>query len=152
MNKVQLTQSGLEKLQQELAELKDGKRTKAVQRLHDARAMGDLSENSEYTAAKEDLSFIDGRILEIEHMLKDVEIIENTTQSSKVSLGSFIKVNVNDTDENLQIVGEFEADPMNKKLSSTSPIGKALLNKKVGETIEVKVPAGVMKYKILAIK
>ena len=152
MKKVQLTQHGLDQLQKELDELKNNKRNHAVTRLHDARAMGDLSENSEYTAAKEDLAFIEGRILEIEELLKNVEVVENISHGPLVALGSKVKVTVNDIEDELQIVGEYEADPMNKKLSSTSPIGSALLNKKVGDIVEVQVPAGIMKYKILAIQ
>lgn len=152
MKKVQLTQPGLDNLQKEMDELKNVKRNKAIQRLHTARAMGDLSENSEYTAAKEDLAFIEGRIQEIEEMLKNVEVVENDNHNNHVTLGSYIKVKVNNIEDELQIVGEFEADPLNKKLSSISPIGKALLDKKAGETVEVDVPAGKIKYKILEIK
>ncbi|OGK08395.1 transcription elongation factor GreA [Candidatus Roizmanbacteria bacterium RIFCSPHIGHO2_01_FULL_35_10] len=152
MNKVQLTQSGLENLQKELDELKNVKRSRAIQRLHTARAMGDLSENSEYTAAKEGLAFIEGRIREIEELLKNVEVVQNNKQNGKVALGNYIKVSVNNIEDELQIVGEFEADPLKKKLSSKSPIGIALLDKKVGETIEINIPAGKIKYKILQIK
>lgn len=152
MKKVQLTQPGLEKLQKELDELKNGKRAHAVHRLHNARAMGDLSENSEYTAAKEDLAFIEGRIREIEELLKNVEVVENNNHNGKISLGNYIRVEVNDIEDELQIVGEFEADPAKKKLSAKSPIGSALLNRKVGETVEIDIPAGKIKYKILQIK
>lgn len=152
MKKVQLTKPGLENLQKELDQLKNVKRTHAVQRLHNARAMGDLSENSEYSAAKEDLAFIEGRIQEIEELLKNVEVVRNNNHTSKVMLGNYLKVQVNNSEDEIQIVGEFEADPMHKKLSSGSPIGKALLNKKVGDSVEVQVPAGKMSYKILEIK
>ncbi|OGK24143.1 transcription elongation factor GreA [Candidatus Roizmanbacteria bacterium RIFCSPLOWO2_01_FULL_37_12] len=152
MKKVQLTNEGLKKLEKELVELTDGKRAKAIQRLHNARAMGDLSENSEYSAAKEDLAFIEGRIQEIEELLKNVEVIQNNNQSNKITLGSRLTVEANKIQDNLQIVGEYEADPLNKKLSAKSPIGSALLGKKVGDIIEVAVPAGKIKYKILEIK
>ena len=152
MNKVQLTKAGLENLEKELEELKNGKKARAIERLHNARAMGDLSENSEYTAAKEDLAFIEGRIREVEELLKNVEVVQNNNQSGRITLGNYIKVLVNGLEDELQIVGEFEADPMKKKLSAKSPIGSALLDKKVGEIVEVNVPAGKITYKILQIK
>ena len=152
MKKVQLTKQGYENLQKEYQKLIKVKRTHAVQRLHDARAMGDLSENSEYSAAKEELAFIEGRIQEIEELLKNIEIVQNNSHGGKITLGSHVTVQVNNHTELFQIVGEFEVDPMNKKLSSTSPIGKALMNRKVGEEIEVEVPDGKLKYKILQIK
>ena len=152
MNKVQLTQQGLNKLQKELDLLKNVKRNQAVERLHRARAMGDLSENSEYTAAKEDLAFIEGRIQEIETLLKNVEVVKHVSNGHYTVLGSTIDIEGDGKKDAIQIVGEFEADPLRKKLSSTSPIGKALLNKKVGEVVKVQVPDGNKKYKILDIK
>lgn len=152
MKTTKLTKNGYEKLQKELDELIKIKRPYAVDRLHKARSMGDLSENSEYTAAKEELAFIEGRIQEIEEVLKTVEVVENQRSNDKVEIGSSIIVEVDGKKELYQIVGEFEADPMNKKLSHTSPIGKALIDKKVGDCVEVEVPAGKIKYKILEIK
>ncbi len=152
MKKVQLTQHGYENLQKELEELKQKKRPYAIERLGKARAMGDLSENSEYTAAKDELAFMEGRIQEVEEMLKNVEVVNNHVHKNMVDLGSYVTVEVDGTKEELQIVGEFEADPMNKKLSSISPIGKALLNHHIGEELEVEIPDGKTKYKILAIK
>lgn len=151
MKKYQLTKQGFENLQKEYQNLKKVKRSHAVQRLHDARAMGDLSENSEYSAAKEELAFVEGRIQEIEELLKSVEIIQNNSHAGNVTLGSQVTVQVNNHKEVLQIVGEFEVDPIHKKLSSTSPIGKALMNKKVGEEVEIQVPDGKLKYKIVDI-
>src|SRR3989304_1151690 len=86
---------------------------------------------------------------EYEELLKNVEVVQNNSHSNTVTLGSRVKVIHNDTEDELQIVGEFEADPINKKLSSISPIGKALINRKVGEEVEIEVPAGKLKYKIL---
>ena len=151
MKKVQLTKQGYENLQKEYEQLTKVKRAHAVQRLHDARAMGDLSENSEYSAAKEELAFIEGRIQEIEELLKNVEIVQNNSHGNRITLGNHVTVQVNNQTELLQIVGEFEADPLNKKLSSLSPIGKALINKQVGEEVEIQVPDGKLKYKILEI-
>ena len=152
MKKTQLTKGGLEKLQQELDELKGKKRPYSVDRLQKARAMGDLSENSEYQAAKEELAFVEGRIQEIEEIIKNVEVVENHNHGHFIDMGSKVTVEVNGQIEELHIVGEFEADPLQKKLSHTSPIGTALLGKKVGEVVSVKVPAGEIIYKILEIK
>ncbi len=148
----QLTKEGFENLKKELDELVKTKRPYAVERLHKARSMGDLSENSEYTAAKEELAFVEGRILEIEEILKTVQVVENHNGSHSVEVGTSVVVETGGSQELFQIVGEFEADPMNKKLSHTSPIGQALLGKKVGDTVEVIVPAGKTKYKIIEIK
>lgn len=152
MKTTQLTKEGFEKLKKELEELTKVKRPYAVDRLHKARSMGDLSENSEYTAAKEELAFVEGRILEIEEILKTVQVVENHNGSSLVEVGTSVVVEVDGKKELFQIVGEFEADPMQKKLSHTSPIGQALVGKKVGDWIEVAVPAGKIKYKVVEIK
>lgn len=152
MKKTQLTQDGFETLKNEYEDLTKVKKPYAVERLHKARSMGDLSENSEYTAAKEELAFVDGRILEIEEILKEVEIVSNHSTGNQIELGTSVTVEVNGKKELFQIVGEFEADPMSKKLSHTSPIGQALIGKKQGEWVEVTVPAGKIKYKIVEIK
>lgn len=152
MQKVQLTKEGFEKLQQELKNLIDVKKLQAVDRLARARAMGDLSENSEYVAAKEDLALVEGRIQEIEEIMKTAEVVTNHNGNHAVDVGTTVTVEADGKKDIFQIVGEFEADPMNKKLSNTSPIGMALLGKKVGDVIEVVIPAGKTQYKILEIK
>lgn len=152
MVKVQLTKEGYEKLQTECKEFKELRRPQAVERLQKARAMGDLSENSEYSSAKEELAFIEGRVQEIEAILKNCEIIETQHNGVAVSLGDRVIVQTNGTREEFFIVGEFEADPVEKKLSNTSPLGQALLGKKVGENIEIDVPAGRINYKIVDIR
>ena len=114
--------------------------------------MGDLSENSEYSAAKEELAFVEGRVQEIEEILKTAEVVENHNGSTHIELGSSVTVQIDGKTELFQIVGEFEADPLNKKLSHTSPIGQALIGKTVGDLVEVDVPAGKIKYKIVDIK
>lgn len=152
MKKTQLTKDGYDSLQAEYESLKTKKRPEAVERLHRARSMGDLSENSEYTAAKENLSLIEGRIQEVEEILKNVEIVVNNNGNHFVNVGSMVIVRGQNGDEEYKIVGEFEASPLEKKLSHTSPIGKALIGKKVGDTIEITVPAGKLTYKILEIK
>ncbi len=148
----QLTKEGYESLKKELEDLTKTKRPYAVERLHKARSMGDLSENSEYTAAKEELAFVEGRIQEIEEILKTVEVVENHNGGHTVEVGTSVVVEADGKQEMFQIVGEFEADPMNKKLSHTSPIGHALVGKRVGDLIEVEIPAGKIKYKIVEIK
>ncbi len=152
MKKTQLTADGFNNLKSEHKELTTVKKPYAVERLHKARSMGDLSENSEYTAAKDELAFVEGRIQEIEEILREVEIVENHSQGTQIELGTSVAVEVNGKKELFQIVGEFEADPMNQKLSHTSPIGQALIGKKEGEWVEVTVPAGKIKYKIVEIK
>ncbi|MCX7881464.1 MAG: transcription elongation factor GreA [Patescibacteria group bacterium] len=153
MKKVQLTKQGFEKLQKEFEELKNIKRPQAIERLQKARGMGDLSENSEYAAAKESLDFIDQRIIEIETMIKNSQIVsQNNNHSQVVDIGSLVVVDIEGEKEEFMIVGEYEADPLNKKLSVSSPIGQALFNRKPGETIEVQTPAGKKSYKITAIK
>lgn len=152
MTKIQLTKQGYDDLQKEHQDLANNKKPQAVDRLQNARAMGDLSENSEYNAAKDELAFVEGRIREIDEILNQAEIVENKNVSNQVQLGSSVTVEVNGKNELFQIVGEFEADPMNKKLSQNSPIGQALMDKKVGDLIEVNIPAGKVQYKILEIK
>lgn len=151
MNKIQFTKDGYKQLQVELDDLQKVRRPSAVTRLSKARAMGDLSENSEYTAAKEDLAFVEGRVQEIEELIKNAEIIDVKAQDG-ISIGVEVTVEKDGKEETYSIVGEFEADPMLKKLSATSPIGKALLGKKEGDTVSVEVPAGKLKYKIVKIK
>lgn len=151
MKKVQLTKEGYNNLEKELKELIKIKKPKAVERLQKARSMGDLSENSEYSAAKEELAFVEGRIQEIEEILRQAEIIENQ-QKGIVDIGVKVIVEIDGKKEEFHIVGEFEADPNAKKLSHNSPIGKALIGKKIGDWVEVEIPAGKIKYKIVGIK
>jgi len=151
MKNTQLTQEGFQNLERELDQLKKNKRPIAVERLAKARSMGDLSENSEYVAAKEELSFIDGRILEVEEILKTAAVVDTQTDNHTVSIGNKVTIQTNGTQEEYAIVGEFEADPMNKKLSASSPIAKALLGRKLNDEVEVKVPAGIAIYKIIEI-
>jgi len=152
MPKIQLTQNGFDDLKIEHKNLLTNKKPKAIDRLSKARSMGDLSENSEYTAAKEELAFVEGRVQEIEGILGNAEVIENNNISDQVQVGSSVTVEINGKNELFQIVGEFETDPMNKKLSQNSPIGQALINKKVGDLVEVNIPAGKIQYKIVEIK
>lgn len=150
-HQVMLTQEGLEELKSEYEALINEKRPVAVQRLADARELGDLSENSEYAAAKQDLAFMDGRISELEEILHNAKIVTSHAKGS-VGVGSTVTVHINGKKEKFTVVGEWEADPMQKKISHESPLGKALIGKKVGEQIEVDAPAGKILYKVVSIE
>lgn len=152
--KIYLTQQGFEELKSELDNLINVKRPANIQAIKEARALGDLSENADYDAAKNDQAEIEGRIKKIEKMLENVEIIEKG-DSSVVSLGTTISIKyVDDEDETdeYQIVGSQEADPFMSKISNESPIAKAIMNKKVGDIVEVESPNGVYKIEIIDIK
>ena len=148
--KIYLTREGLEELKREYEELTKTKRPEVLNIVSQARNMGDLSENAEYTVAREELSFIDGRIDELEELLKQVVLINNN-HSSTIKLGSTVEVNTDSGREVFTVVGEWEADPKESKISHESPLGKALLGKKVGEKVEVEAPAGKIVYTIEAI-
>lgn len=151
-NTVQLTQTGFDKLKKELEELINKKRPAAVDRLSQARSMGDLSENSDYHQAKEQLEFIDGRISELELVLNQAVVVANEHSTKEVSVGAKVKVKINGSEHVFNIVGEWEADPKEKKISHESPLGKALIGRKVGETVEVQAPAGKVEYTIVGIE
>lgn len=149
--KIYLTKEGLAELKQEFEELAKVKRPEVLERVSQARDMGDLSENAEYTAAREELSFIDGRIGELEELLKGASLIHSSATKGTIKLGSKVTLHINGKKEEYAVVGEWEADPMEKKISHESPLGKALLGKKVGEKVEVEAPAGKIVYTIAAI-
>jgi transcription elongation factor GreA len=151
-NKVLLTRQGLEALKREYKELTDTKRPEVVRRLSEARDLGDLSENSEYAAAKQDLSFIDGRMLELEEIIHGAKLISGSHQKSQVDVGCKVILHINGKRDEYTLVGEWEADPEKKKISHESPLGKALMGKKVGDRVEVAAPAGKVIYKILGIE
>lgn len=146
-----LTKDGLEELKTELEQLTVHKRPEVVKRLSDARDLGDLSENSEYAAAKQDLAFIDGRITELEEIIHGAKVV--TSHGKKqVDVGCKVTLHLNGKRDIFTVVGEWEADPTNKKISHSSPLGKALLGKKVGDKVEVEAPAGKVMYRILEIE
>ena len=151
--KTLLTKEGLAELRNELDELINVKRPANLKAIKEARALGDLSENADYDAAKNDQAELEGRIKRIEKMLENYEIIEKTT-SDKVGLGSTVEIKYVDDDEvdEYKIVGSQEADPFMSKISNESPIAKALLNKKIGDIVEVDSPNGVYKIEITSIK
>jgi transcription elongation factor GreA len=150
---VLMTQQGYDELVIELAELKDQKLPIAIDRVATARSFGDLSENSEYHASREDLSVLEGRIEELETLIQNAQIANGQT-SGQVSIGSQVMVQIDGKKDQhvFHIVGEWEADPMQKKISEKSPLGQALAGKKVGDVVEVEVPAGKLKYVIKQIK
>jgi transcription elongation factor GreA len=153
MKNVKLTKEGQEALRVELAELKDVKRPKLVERLAYARSQGDLAENSDYQSAREELEFLDGRIDELEEVLKNASVVSTAKSNGNgVNVGTKVTVKVNGKETIFDIVGEWEADPINKKISHDSPLGAALLGKKIGDKAEVEAPAGKVIYEILAIE
>jgi transcription elongation factor GreA len=147
-----LTPEGEKKLQAELAELTGPRREELAQRLRSAIQMGDLSENADYHKAKEDQAFLEGRIQEIEAVLRNVVIIEKTN-SDRIAVGSTVTVQEDNYDpETYYLVGAKEADPRNGKISNESPIGRALIDHKVGDVVEAETPGGKLKFKILKIE
>ena len=143
-----LTRDGLEKLEQELEELKTVKRKEVAERLKQAISFGDLSENSEYEDAKNEQAFIEGRILTVEKMLKNVKVIEDdSVVEGEVSIGSLVRLKdiEMDEEEEYKLVGTVEADPMNNRISNESPVGHAIIGHKVGDIVEIEVPAGIIK-------
>lgn len=152
--KVILTHAGMEKMEKELIELKTVKRHEVAQKIKEARAQGDLSENAEYDAAKEEQGNIESRIVELEKTLRNAQVIdEDETSLDKVSLGCTVVLYDHEFEENITytIVGSTEADPMSGMISNESPVGAALLGAMVGQEVEVTTPGGVMKFKVLEI-
>lgn len=152
--KIVLTYDGLKKLEDELQELKVVRRKDVAQKIKEARSHGDLSENAEYDAAKEEQAEMELRIAQIEKMLKNAEVIdEDELDGDTIGVGSKVKVFDIEFDEEVEytIVGSTEADPIGGFISNESPLGEALLSRKVGEEIIVEAPQGQMKYKILEI-
>lgn len=151
--KVYITREGLEELKKEHEDLVKVKRPEVVERVAKAREMGDLSENSEYHAAKENLALIDGRTEELAEIIKMAEIIADPGKGGKsVQIGSQVTVKINGKKEVFTLVGEWEADPHQKKISHESPLGKALMGKILNEKIEVEAPAGKIVYHVVEIK
>ena len=148
-----LTPEGETKLIAELETLKGPRRDELALRLRSAIQMGDLSENADYHKAKEDQGFLEGRIQEIEAILRNPVIIEKTQARGVVSIGSFVTIQERDLDpETYHLVGPTEADPRNGKISHESPIGSALMDKKVGDFAEAETPGGKIKFKVVKIE
>ncbi len=150
---VLLTEEGLEKIKEELEHLKTKKRHEVASRLKEAIAQGDLSENSEYDAAKEEQAFIEARILTLDNMIRNAKIINNDGQKNIVMIGTKVTIQeIPDGEiETYTIVGSAESDPLMGKISNESPIGSELIGKKEGDIITVPAPVGTIQFKILEI-
>ena len=149
-----LTYEGLKKLEDELENLQVVRRKEVSQKIKEAREQGDLSENAEYDAAKDEQRDIEARIEELEKILKNAEVVvEEEADLDKVSIGCSVKILDCEFDEELEykIVGSTEANSLKGKISNESPVGKALLGKQVGDTVTVETPAGEFSYKVLSI-
>lgn len=147
--KFSLTQEGIDELQRELDEL-IAQRSVIADKIKTAREFGDLSENAEYQTARLEQERLEARISEVEHILQNVEVIKKPKGDSKVQLGSTVTLK-NGATKTFQVVGTVEADPLNGKISDESPIGQALLGKKLGDEVEIKTPAETTSYKITQI-
>jgi transcription elongation factor GreA len=152
-----LTREGLAKYEEELRYLKDEKRKEISQKIKEAREQGDLSENAEYDAARDEQRDVEARIEELGKLLKNVEVVDalpSSGKSKKAQFGSKIKVLDLELDEEMEFVikGATEADSLNGSISNESPLGIALIGKKKGDTVEVEAPVGVIKYKILDVQ
>lgn len=151
VNKVHLTQEGLEEIKNELDSLLKDKRPKSVERVARARDFGDLSENNEYQQARDELAFIDGKIGELEELLSKAVVVDGKKGKKTVDIGCRVTLLGNGKTHVYTIVGEWEADPKEKKISHQSPLGKALVGRKTGEEVEFEAPAGKIIYEIIKI-
>ena len=150
-----LTQEGFDKLEEELELLKTTRRKEVAERLKVAISFGDLSENAEYDEAKIEQAALEERIIKLENMVRKAVIIdESSVDLDVITIGSIVRIYDEDFDEEVEysIVGSAEADPYNGKISNESPVGKSLLGSKIGDVVEVNVPDGIIKLKVLDIK
>ncbi|HLQ39373.1 MAG TPA: transcription elongation factor GreA [Tetragenococcus sp.] len=149
-----MTEEGKEKLEAELEELKTVRRPEIIERIKIARGFGDLSENSEYESAKDEQSFVEGRITTLETMIRFAEIIDNEhVDEDEVSIGKTVvfKELPDEEEEEYKIVGSAESDPFSGKISNDSPIAQALIGKKVNDEVDIETPGGTMNVKILSV-
>jgi transcription elongation factor GreA len=150
---IYVTADGLKKLEEELEQLRTVKRAEVAQRLHEAMEDGELIENAEYEAAKNEQAFVEGRILELEHMIAQARIIQPKKSGGVVRIGNTVVVQEgSNPPETYTIVGAAEANPKEGLISNESPLGQALLERKVGDEVEVRAPAGVLRFKIAKVK
>ena len=152
---VYLTKEGLEKLQQDLENMKTVRRKEVPERLKQAIGFGDLSENSEYDDAKNEQAFIEGEIQRMEEMLINVVVIEDGAKvdDGTITIGSKVVIRFvgDDEEEEYKIVGTVEADPMNNRISNESPVGKAIIGHKAGDIVDIEVPTGIVQYEIVKV-
>lgn len=149
--KVLLTEDGLKKLNAELKVLKEERRKEIIERIQEAISHGDLSENADYSQAKEEQAFIEGRIQEIEEMIKHAEIISNNGNKNQVGVGSTVGLKLNGKDITYTIVGSNEANPSAGKISNESLVGKSLIGAKVGQKVSVQTAVGTTEYEVTSI-
>jgi transcription elongation factor GreA len=155
MNKIPMTAEGFARLQEEMKRLKTVDRPEVIRQIAEARDHGDISENAEYHAARERQGFIEGRLAELEDKISRAEVIDPSALSGKdVKFGATVTLADEDTDEKItyQIVGEDEADIKERRLSVTSPLARALIGKKVGDSVEVSTPRGSKSYEITRVR
>ncbi len=150
-NKV-FTQEGLDNLKRELDELKNVRRKEVADRIKSAKEFGDLSENAEYQEAKEQQAYVEGRVIQLDNLIKNAVVATSGGDRQFIGIGSHVEVEKDGQRMSYTIVGSTEADPVNKKISHESPMGQALINHKVGDEVEVKLPNGIATYKIVVIK
>jgi transcription elongation factor GreA len=146
-----MTQAGLEKLKEELRKLKQEKRPAVIARIKEARELGDLSENADYQDAREEQAFIEGRIQELEAMIKDANVVEDK-HSGAVEVGSVVEATLDGENITFTVVGPNESDPGTGAISNESPIGRALMGHIAGDVVGVNTPDGVVEYKIISVK
>lgn len=154
LKSVQLTAEGLEELQQELKELTEIRLPAVIDRVAKAREYGDLSENAEYSSAREDQTLLEARISEIENILANAQVVHQTRSTTTVGMGSKVTVTIVGKKAKkivVTVVGEFQSEPGDNKISSVSPLGKALMGKKKGDKVKVTAPAGEVEYEIIDI-
>ncbi len=150
---IYVTRDGLKKLEEELEYLRTVKRAEVAQRLHDAMGEGDIDENAEYDDAKNEQSFVEGRILTLEIMVKNAALIEEGKRKDQIMLGSTVTIAENGGEpETYHLVGSAEADPRRGRISNESPLGRALLGKRVGDKVTISAPAGTLTFTIIAIQ
>ena len=147
-----LTPEGLKKIKNELKELTTVRRPKLVKRIKHAKELGDLSENADYQSAKDDQGFMEGRILQLKNLIKTAIIIKKKNNNWIIGIGSEVKIDNGTNKFKYTITGSNEADPLAGKVSNESPLGKAMLKKKVGDSFSIITPNGEVKYKILEVK
>lgn len=146
----QLTAEGIKELEEELKTL-IGNRGDIAERIKTAREFGDLSENAEYSAARQEQEKTEARVAEIEHVLKNAETIKSPKKKDTVELGNTVELKNKDGKKKFTVVGSVEANPLEGKISNESPIGQVLMGKKVGEEVEIETPAATTKYKIVTV-
>ena len=152
MSKVPLTERGAERLREELKRLKSVDRPKVIAAIAEARAHGDLKENAEYHAAREEQGFLEGRIKSLEAKLKIAVVVEPTERGAHVGLGSRVRVEVDGDESVIQVVSSAEASSREGRISSASPVGAALMGRSVGDVVTIITPGGAIRYTVLAIE